>query len=351
MSEAQVPPDEQGAKRDPARTAPLTVVEPEPQTAGDAAPKNPASASADDPALSPSSTNTPLAITFAVAQPLEQEVNGASDSEDIPSIAEDRRAEPFDHSVATTPGAITVTSLDDAEVPLTGGIAPEAKVQEEGGEALVPEILKEVSPIFSALDAAEKAAEGPPSSTGEDYETDANPSKLEHATAKEADSGSEEKDAASIAGSNEDVQPEAASSGGSEDEPDSASNDKQKQRAEILQDAAARIAVEASATAAALENLKRLLVHKLPDPSHAMAARIAQDIRAESSEPPPIPAYRVPLQAPITPPPMMPAATTMPPLADDEQPSHRAKTIGSFLAGFALSWIFGAVLYVLLTAG
>ena len=36
---------------------------------------------------------------------------------------------------------------------------------------------------------------------------------------------------------------------------------------------------------------------------------------------------------------------------DDEPPRRRRAALGSFFAGFALSWVFGAVLYVYLTAG
>ena len=58
-------------------------------------------------------------------------------------------------------------------------------------------------------------------------------------------------------------------------------------------DAAARIAAEANATAAALENLKRLLMHRLPEPHIARRIKPAGS-RTRAYEPPPIPAYRPP---------------------------------------------------------
>ena len=117
-----------------------------------------------------------------------------------------------------------------------------------------------------------------------------------------------------------------------------------------VHDAAARIAAEASATAAALENLKRLLDHKLP-PEIAVAQQ-EEASGPERAAPPPIPApaYRPPAHLPITPPPMVAtamAATALSFPADDE-PVRSGMAVGSFLAGFALSWVSGAVLYVFL---
>ena len=112
---------------------------------------------------------------------------------------------------------------------------------------------------------------------------------------------------------------------------------------------------EANATAAALENLKRLLMHRLPEPYIAGASN-RQEAGPELTEPPPIPAYRPAVQLPVTPPPMIAAPVAATALSyfeeDDAPPSRRwGVALGSFFAGFALSWVFGAVLYVYLTAG
>jgi hypothetical protein len=125
--------------------------------------------------------------------------------------------------------------------------------------------------------------------------------------------------------------------------------------AALDEDAAARIAAEANATAAALENLKRLLLHKLPQP-HLADASNPQGAGPELADPPPIPVYRPPIQLPVTPPPMIAAAddtTSLSYFEDEEAPPRRrwGMALGSFFAGFALSWVFGAVLYVYLTAG
>ena len=130
--------------------------------------------------------------------------------------------------------------------------------------------------------------------------------------------------------------------------------DEQAPPSEMLQDAAARIAAEASATAAALENLKRLLVHNRAEPDIAALHNLLEP-SPERSEPPPIPVYPPPARLPITPPPMLepPQATaSLAPFPDDDLPPRRpVAAVGSFFAGFALSWVLGAVLYVFLTAG
>jgi hypothetical protein len=46
------------------------------------------------------------------------------------------------------------------------------------------------------------------------------------------------------------------------------------------------------------------------------------------------------------------AATSLAPFPDDDLPPRRpVAAVGSFFAGFALSWVLGAALYVFLTAG
>ena len=117
--------------------------------------------------------------------------------------------------------------------------------------------------------------------------------------------------------------------------------------AEALEDdAAARIAAEANATAAALENLKRLLMHRLPEPYIAGASN-RQEAGPELTEPPPIPAYRPAVQLPVTPPPMIAApvaATALSYFEEDDAPPRRWLSVGSFFAGLALTVVFGTVL-------
>jgi hypothetical protein len=126
----------------------------------------------------------------------------------------------------------------------------------------------------------------------------------------------------------------------------------QPNAADQLHDAAAKIAEEANATAEALESLKRLLHHNLP-----LLDTMATPAPAESSPPSPIPAYQAPVHQPVTPPPMIPlAATPLPDMSDmpEYAPPPRARSgmpVGGFLAGFALSWVFGAVLYAYLIMG
>ncbi len=133
---------------------------------------------------------------------------------------------------------------------------------------------------------------------------------------------------------------------------------------------AAKIADEASATAAALESLKRLLDHKLPllepvpvpapppaverapPPAVEQApAAIVEHARAPIPAPPalpPIPAFQA-APRPVAPPPMIPL-TLAPglPMHPLREPARRRSSVGGFLAGFALSWVIGAILYAYL---
>jgi hypothetical protein len=127
-----------------------------------------------------------------------------------------------------------------------------------------------------------------------------------------------------------------------------ASPDEQTTRAATLDDAAAKIAEEASATAKALESLERLLHHKLPlldtivPPSVAAAA-------SEPAGPPPMQDYGV-QAVPVAPPPLIALAPAVALAQWHEWPPRPPGTpLGGFLAGFALSWVFGAVLYIYLT--
>jgi hypothetical protein len=120
---------------------------------------------------------------------------------------------------------------------------------------------------------------------------------------------------------------------------------------DVPPDTAAKIAEEANATALALEALKQLLAEKLPELEAAAARHAAQgsfrDVHslADSLEP---------LLTPVTPPPMVPAhvaAAALPYAGSEPAPRGRGAIVGSFLAGFSLSWVVGAVLYMFLTAG
>lgn len=229
----------------------------------------------------------------------------------------------------------------------------------------------EISPIFSALDAAERAALPALQDDDTFTEPDAFDTNILLPHAHIADSGEETSIPAAQLHA-----PETPAIDVSEDDtieivhemvplPQSAPQDiaappdaeQEAPPAEALDhDSAARIAAEANATAAALENLKRLLLHKLPQP-HIADASYPQEAGPELADPPPIPVYRPPVQLPVTPPPMISAdndtATSLSYFEDEEAPPRQrwGLALGSFFAGFALSWVFGAVLYVYLTAG
>jgi hypothetical protein len=117
-------------------------------------------------------------------------------------------------------------------------------------------------------------------------------------------------------------------------------------------DAAARLAADANAAAAALDNLKRLLEQGLPSPTAPAAPSSLPAAAPAKSRPreqaalprrlPPGPAASPPLQMP-------PAQFTLPvPLPAAERARFDLR---GFLAGFALSWAIGVVLYLFMTAG
>ena len=225
----------------------------------------------------------------------------------------------------------------------------------------------EVSPIFTALDAEENAAAAPRPDHGATLDApDADlplspPFELIETNENEIvsvvpQSASDETaidtsdNAANPATA--DASATAAETHAPPPELDAVTDAEQAPPPEPLQEAAARIAAEANATAVALENLKRLLANKAVIPT---AAEV-HETGPERTEPPPLPIYRAPVQLPVTPPPMvaMPlAAASLSTFEDDVPPPYRQRgaAVGSFLAGFALSWVFGAVLYVYLTAG
>jgi hypothetical protein len=106
-------------------------------------------------------------------------------------------------------------------------------------------------------------------------------------------------------------------------------------------DTAAKLAADANAAAEALDSLKRLLRQGLPSPTHQPPRAVPGIRRPQplASAPPPVPAAsprRLPV-APLPPPP--PSAEPM------------RIDVRGFLAGFALSWAIGVLLYLFMTAG
>jgi hypothetical protein len=126
-------------------------------------------------------------------------------------------------------------------------------------------------------------------------------------------------------------------------------------------DAAVRLAADASVAAEALENLKRLLERKQQLESQlphlaASSAPASDDADVPASTPQqPLPPLPLPLHAEqdaaggsassttVLPPP--PRRRRRPP------PERRVFDVRGFMAGFALSWAFGVVLYLFMTAG
>jgi hypothetical protein len=120
-------------------------------------------------------------------------------------------------------------------------------------------------------------------------------------------------------------------------------------------EAAVRLAADASVAAEALENLKRLLQHK----QQLEGFRSTQGLLAQPPQqgveeptaalaPPPLPL--LPLPGPAAEAAMGHARL---PLVPRRRASveRRGLDVRGFMAGFALSWAFGVVLYFLMTAG
>jgi hypothetical protein len=114
--------------------------------------------------------------------------------------------------------------------------------------------------------------------------------------------------------------------------------------------AAQKIAAEASATAEALESLKRLLIPKMPLQSTEGTLERPPFLQA-----PPPPALREMdhggqepsrREEPVLQP--HPVPSDMPTLPQDVYQRRRGFEVRGFLAGFALSWALGAALYVYL---
>jgi hypothetical protein len=124
-------------------------------------------------------------------------------------------------------------------------------------------------------------------------------------------------------------------------------------------DAATRLAADANAAAAALGNLKRLLERQLPGVAESPAPAAAEagiqtsaSAPAAPAMPPPLPT--LPLHAVrdgsgrTT---LRPAVLAPPPPPRRVQPERVRFDVRGFFAGFALSWAFGVVLYLFMTAG
>jgi hypothetical protein len=120
-------------------------------------------------------------------------------------------------------------------------------------------------------------------------------------------------------------------------------------------DAAVRLAADANVAAEALENLKRLLEHK--QQVERMLPQFAGSSPSGSSvaqEPAHIPAEPSPLPLPLHSDPHAgngSAHASLPPRRKRPPPERRGLDVTGFMAGFALSWAFGVVLYFFMTAG
>lgn len=116
-------------------------------------------------------------------------------------------------------------------------------------------------------------------------------------------------------------------------------------------DTAAKLAADANAAAEALENLKRLLDRELPNTAQAPRQPL-HEVFAEAPsphEPPPLPEHELQEDSVYD---EQPAPGPLPlPRANVRWRERRQFDVRGFLAGFALSWAIGAVLYIYLTAG
>jgi hypothetical protein len=332
--------------------------------------------------LEASDDASPQDAPISLPDAIEEEANGSASDVPVPSVhapANEAASDDFqpmldlhlpDASPPVPPPdeALTLASqpADDPHAAASSDAHHgQGQYANTGDITPAADIPMEISPIFSALDAAERAAQAAPQGEAAE-EPDAFDTRILLPHSQLADSGDE-----TIAPAAQLQPPEPPAIDASEDDtieiaasPEATPQDavvppdaeQETLPAEALEgDSAARIAAEANATAAALENLKRLLMHRLPEPYIADASN-PQEGGPEPTEPPPIPVYRPPVQLPVTPPPMIAApvaATSLSYFEEDDAPPRRrwGVALGSFFAGFALSWVFGAVLYVYLTAG
>lgn len=242
---------------------------------------------------------------------------------------------------AVNPG--TDDGADGTDVPPSA--EPQQAAYSPGGEkpdeppAPAADAPPEVSAIFSALDAVERQAEriDRRSDCAEASDPDpAGPLRLP---------GSD--------GASDGPAPAPSHAAGAFLEPPADAPDIERSQTEhdATRSTARQLAAEANATTEALENLKRLLAHRLPDltmeaappsppldtvqPPHLQVPAVAQS-EAEALRPPDLAVRRLP----------------PPPTAAVEIRGRKAGIeLRGFLAGFALSWAFGAVLYAYLVFG
>jgi hypothetical protein len=227
----------------------------------------------------------------------------------------------------------------------------------------------EVSPIFSALDAADTAATESQHLTGPFIEPAQFDIPLPQAPSLEDQllTAAEPPPGEAVTDDHDLPLPEVGPSAAPIDEEPPRPAERLRNEA-----AAAKIAEEANATAEALESLKRMLNHKLPllEPIPAPPPPAPPPpLSVQPAAPPPFsptyeqtyePTYERPAlpaaptyhqrSQPVTPPPLVPLG----PAAELGMFAPRAPVrgrpgLGGFLAGFALSWVFGAMLYAYLT--
>jgi hypothetical protein len=111
--------------------------------------------------------------------------------------------------------------------------------------------------------------------------------------------------------------------------------------------AAVRLAADASVAAEALENLNRLLQHK-QQLEGLRSTHVALAQPAEGAEAPALPVLP-PLALPVQ---VGEGSKRLPFLARRRlSPERRGLDVRGFMAGFALSWAFGVVLYFFMAAG
>jgi hypothetical protein len=116
-------------------------------------------------------------------------------------------------------------------------------------------------------------------------------------------------------------------------------------------DTAVKLAADANAAAAALENLKQMLERRLPERSpprptvHASPRTLAAAPPAQAKAQLPLHAVRNGRGQTALRPAVLPEPARRMPV------ERRRLDVRGFFAGFALSWAFGVVLYLFLTAG
>jgi len=123
-------------------------------------------------------------------------------------------------------------------------------------------------------------------------------------------------------------------------------------------DAAVKLAADANAAAEALESLRRLFERQLPNAAGGAEAPAAV---AATVTPPPVPLRpsgdpgglsSLEPAAAASPTPQTPPTRTLPVPSPSRAPVERRHLdIRGFLAGFALSWAIGMVLYLFMAAG